>query len=80
MAAENVQIFDPHTGKYRAAKAADKDLVAEHEAQIAGKPAPGDRTAEQLRELEPGFAAPVSTAAAPNETPTEPAAGGARVR
>ena len=78
--AENVQVFNPHTGLYEKPKAEHRALIAEHEAQIAGKPAPGDRTLDELRGLEPGFAGPVVTAAAPNEAPAENANAGTRAR
>ncbi len=39
----DVQIYNPYTAKYEAATDAQSDLAAEHKAQIAGEPAPGDR-------------------------------------
>ncbi len=59
---ENVKIYDGDSGKWVSPKAGDKDAVAQHEAIVAGKPLPSDRTAEELARLEPGFAGPVATA------------------
>lgn len=61
MARENVRVFNPQTGQYEKPKAEHKALVAEHEAQIEGQPAPGDRTIEELAALDPGMAGPTLT-------------------
>lgn len=58
---DNVRVFNPHTGKYEPAKADDAFRVEEHQAQIDNKPAPGDRSEEEIRELSPGQAGPVLT-------------------
>ena len=58
---ENVQVYDAFTAKWRKPLAADRDKVAEHAAQVAGEPAPGDRTEDQLRNLPPSEAGPVLT-------------------
>ena len=58
--ANDARIFNPKTGKYEALK--DPELKKEHEAQAAGKPAPGDMTEDQIRRLDPAYAGPVVTA------------------
>jgi hypothetical protein len=63
---ENIRVFNPHTGQYESGGDAVKnhfspDPEAEHMAQVDGKSAPGDRTEEELRGLDPADAGPVVT-------------------
>lgn len=53
------QRYNPYTAKWEPEE--DSFRIAEHEAQRAGKKAPGDRTEAQLRRLEGGAGAPVLT-------------------
>ena len=76
------QRYNPHTAQWE--PETDPYRIAEHEAQRAGKPAPGDRTEEELRALDGGAGAPVLTSNAnlgatdPGPTgPTGPNGGGA---
>ena len=74
------QQYNPHTAKWEAVE--DEARIAEHEAQRDGKPAPGDRTEDELRSLEGGAGAPVlttieNTGSAASTTDTSGGAGGA---
>lgn len=54
---EAVKVFNIHTGQFEAPKANDPGAqfaVATHEAIRDGKALPSDRSAEELRNLEPG--------------------------
>lgn len=71
---EDVKVFNPHTGQWETPGPEDAYRVDEHEAQVKGEPAPGDRTEADMKRLEAsgGVVAPsgpVVTAASPNETP-----------
>lgn len=55
---EDARIFNPETGQYEKPRSDQDWLIDEHKAQAAGEPAPGDRTLEELRQLEPGQAGP----------------------
>ena len=60
---EDVKVFNPHTATWEAPGPEDAYRVEEHEAQVKGEPAPGDRTEDELRaiEAEGGVVAPVVT-------------------
>lgn len=82
MSDTDVKVFNIHTGQFEAPDKNDpgaKFAVAMHEAIRDEKPLPSDRTAEALRQAEPGRAGvpePVITTetqtglGAPAETPT----------
>lgn len=73
MAKTDAQRYNPHTAQWE--PLTDSNMLAEHQAQAEGKPAPGDRTAEELRGLEGGAGAPIITTGGPT-APNGGAGGG----
>ena len=79
----DIKVFNPHTATWEAPGPEDAYRVAEHEAQVKGDPAPGDRTEEDMARLEAEGGGvpvqPVQTAAqsnAPTGTEKTTATGG----